>query len=50
MVSVLGRFFAVGRGSALLPFAPLLPLLVGAVPFAVAGGVSWDISRSVPED
>jgi hypothetical protein len=48
MVSVLGRFFAVGRDSVLVP---LLPLLVGAVPFGCAGGVwSLDISRSVPED
>jgi hypothetical protein len=47
-VSVLGRFFGFGRDS---ESVPLLPLLVGAMPFDWAGGVrSLDISRSVPED
>jgi hypothetical protein len=51
MVSVLGRFFVLGRGSEWVPLVPLEPLLVGAVPFNCAGGVrSLDISRSVPDD
>jgi hypothetical protein len=41
MVSVLGRFFVVGRGS---------PLLVGAVPLVGGCVVSLDISRSVPDE
>lgn len=42
MVSVLGRFFVLGRGS---------PLLVGALPFEWGVMVvSLDISRSVPDD
>jgi hypothetical protein len=53
MVSVLGRFFVVGRGSLLLLLLlgvfPL-PLLVGAVPLGWVWVVSVDISRSVPDD
>ena len=44
MVSVLGRFFVVGRGS--VP----LPLLVGGAPLDGIVAASLDISRSVPDD